>query len=540
MPGNLHRLLLPPARGSAARVVAHRRLRRVRARRHSPDVHLGAPPRPTVPYQRRTLRRSPTGHRRALRHRAPSHLHLIAGHAGEHPVSVHALAVGRAFPGALYRRHGDSRVHRGRPAGIALRRALRRVPQARSGLPPICAIVSFMIRRTSAVSLAFLLASGAAFAADLTEQYRATADKLIAAALADTEGYNRLAYLCYRIGHRLSGSQGLEKAVAWSVETMKAAGLSNVRVIPAKVPHWVRGAESARMLTPLDRPLHMLGLGMSIGTPPGGITAPVVAVAAFEDLAKLGRARIQGKIVLYNEEYRGYGPTRLYRSTGAARAAEFGAVAAMVRSATPLAMQIPHTGEMSYDDNQPKIPGAALSPEDAMMMARLVDDGVAVTVHLEMGAQMLPDADSGDVIDRKSTRLNSSHRCISYAVFCLKKKNIPTLSSDHCNTFMGGFHHDAHPMGMLLSVVGALSTFFPDAVVFHFFLMIRRPPRSTLFPYTTLFRSASCPPPARSRQPAAPAAGSIARHPPDTRTRSSALADQNPRTASPQIGRAAL
>src|SRR5437762_11487126 len=26
------------------------------------------------------------------------------------------------------------------------------------------------------------------------------------------------------------------------------------------------------------------------------------------------------------------------------------------------------------------------------------------------------------IIDRKSTRLNSSHRCISYAVFCLKKK----------------------------------------------------------------------------------------------------------------------
>src|SRR5437764_5959486 len=28
------------------------------------------------------------------------------------------------------------------------------------------------------------------------------------------------------------------------------------------------------------------------------------------------------------------------------------------------------------------------------------------------------------VVDRKSTRLNSSHRCISYAVFCLKKKKI--------------------------------------------------------------------------------------------------------------------
>jgi Zn-dependent M28 family amino/carboxypeptidase len=142
----------------------------------------------------------------------------------------------------------------------------------------------------------------------------------------------------------------------------------------------------------------MLGLGMSIGTPPGGITADVVAVATFEDLAKLGRARIQGKIVLYNEEYRGYGPTRVYRSTGAARAAEFGAVAALVRSATPLAMQIPHTGEMNYDEKQPKIPAAAVSPEDAMMMARLFDDGVPVKVHLEMSAQMLPDADSGDVI----------------------------------------------------------------------------------------------------------------------------------------------
>ena len=82
-----------------------------------------------------------------------------------------------------------------------------------------------------------LVAAGACYAADspnLADQYRPVADKLIDAALADTEGYNRLAYLCYRIGHRLSGSQGLEKAVAWSVETMKAAGLSNVRVIPPR------------------------------------------------------------------------------------------------------------------------------------------------------------------------------------------------------------------------------------------------------------------------------------------------------------------
>src|SRR5437764_5366838 len=33
--------------------------------------------------------------------------------------------------------------------------------------------------------------------------------------------------------------------------------------------------------------------------------------------------------------------------------------------------------------------------------------------------------------DRKSTRLNSSHRCISYAVFCLKKKKGPLEGVDH-------------------------------------------------------------------------------------------------------------
>src|SRR5262249_15222518 len=158
--------------------------------------------------------------------------------------------------------------------------------------------------------------------------------RLIDAALADREGYDRLTYLCYRIGNRLSGSPGLEKAVAWSVEQMKAAGLSNVRTIPTKVPHWVRGAESARIVAPYDRPLHMLGLGSSIATPPGGITADVVSVTSFDELARLGREKIQGKVVVYNEPYTGYGPTRMYRSSGASRAAEFGAVAALIRSAT--------------------------------------------------------------------------------------------------------------------------------------------------------------------------------------------------------------
>src|SRR6266852_3934245 len=87
--------------------------------------------------------------------------------------------------------------------------------------------------------------------------------------------------------------------------------------------------------------------------------------------------------------------------------------------------------------------------------------------------------------DRKSTRLNSSHGSISYAVFCLKKKN-------HCVDASGLRHLDtgcflAHPHYYQYDpVASSLST-----SVFLIFLMIRRPPRSTLFPYTTLFRSRS-------------------------------------------------
>src|SRR5580698_2239751 len=257
-----------------------------------------------------------------------------------------------------------------------------------------------MTFRIPALPLLLVLA-GAVLAADpptLTDQYRDTADKLIKAAMADHDGYDRLAYLCYRIGNRLSGSAGLERAIAWSVEQMKAVGLSNVQVIPAKVPHWVRNAESARMITPLEKSLHMLGLGMSVGTPPGGITADTVVVSTFEELAKLGPEKVQGKIVVYNYVFTNYGSGRNYRSSGASRAAALGAVAALVRSATPLAMQAPHTGAMEYDENQPKIPAAAITPEDAYMLARFYAEGTPARVHLEMGAQMLPDADSGDVI----------------------------------------------------------------------------------------------------------------------------------------------
>ena len=66
----------------------------------------------------------------------------------------------------------------------------------------------------------------------------------------------------------------------------------------------------------------MIGLGMSVGTPKEGVTADVVAVDDFDQLTALGREKVAGKIVLFNPEWKGYGPTVQYRTSGASRAAQ--------------------------------------------------------------------------------------------------------------------------------------------------------------------------------------------------------------------------
>jgi carboxypeptidase Q len=159
----------------------------------------------------------------------------------------------------------------------------------------------------------------------------------------------------------------------------------------------VRGEESAQLVEPRARELPMLGLGGSIGTPAGGIEAEVLVVGSFEELD--GRAaEARGRIVLYDVPFTSYGETVRYRTTGAAAAARAGAVAALLRSVGPYSMQTPHTGTMSYEEGVPRIPAAAITLEDAMLLHRMQDRGERIVVRLDMGAQTLPDAESRNVI----------------------------------------------------------------------------------------------------------------------------------------------
>ncbi len=247
------------------------------------------------------------------------------------------------------------------------------------------------ISRLAACALAALFLSAAPGARGQSEE---VPSRIMRAALEDGDAYEKLCFLCDRIGHRLSGSAALDRAVEWARATMAADGLARVRTQAVKVPVWVRGEESAALLTPAPQPLVILGLGGSVGTPPQGVSAEVAVLGSFDQLSPA----VQGRIVLFNVPFTTYGETVAYRVRGASEAAKHGAVAVFVRSVAPYGLRTPHTGMLRYEEGVPRIPAAAVTLEDADLMQRLVDRGQTIRAELRMGAREGADADSANVI----------------------------------------------------------------------------------------------------------------------------------------------
>jgi carboxypeptidase Q len=229
------------------------------------------------------------------------------------------------------------------------------------------------------------------------DSYRAPVARILAAATADQSAWNRLAEVTDTFGHRLSGSQALEDAIAWAAAKMREDGFDEVRLDPVKVPHWIRGNESLDVLLPRPHAISMLGLGMSVGTPAGGLEADVLVVTSFADLERRS-AEAKGRIVLFNALYRGYGQTVAYRTNGAVQAALHGAVGVLVRSVAPNGLRTPHTGMLAYRSGVAPIPAAAIAAEDADRLARIAARGQPLRVRLKMEARLAPDADSANVV----------------------------------------------------------------------------------------------------------------------------------------------
>ncbi|MFM9905310.1 MAG: M28 family peptidase [Pyrinomonadaceae bacterium] len=237
--------------------------------------------------------------------------------------------------------------------------------------------------------------------------------KLQKSALESNYAYRRLAHLTNNIGPRLTGSPQAAKAVEYVADEMRKAGLE-VRLQKVTVPHWVRGKETGEivqfegMAPGTTQKIVLAALGGSIATPEQGLTADVIVVNSFDELEKLGRGRIEGKIVLFNNKFdrdlqdsgfggAAYSQAVQYRFNGAVAAARFGAIGVLVRSAGGSQNRLVHTGAMGYDSAVARIPAAAVTFEDAETLAYLAGMG-NVRVHFTITPETLPDATSYNVI----------------------------------------------------------------------------------------------------------------------------------------------
>lgn len=234
--------------------------------------------------------------------------------------------------------------------------------------------------------------------------------KIYNEALTNGKSYSNLNYLCKKIGGRLAGSPQAQQAVEWTFKAMKEAGADTVYLQECMVPHWVRGEKEIGKVISTGgkgiKEVPICALGNSVGTPAEGITAQVIEVNGIEELEKIGKEKITGKIVFFNkpmdptnvETFRSYGGAVMQRWAGASEAVKFGAVAVVVRSVTMAQDDNPHTGSMGYKDSLNKIPACAISTNGANWLSSYLKTDKELTFYLKMNCKFLPEEKSYNVI----------------------------------------------------------------------------------------------------------------------------------------------
>ena len=236
-------------------------------------------------------------------------------------------------------------------------------------------------------------------------------NKIYDEALSNGESYERLDYLSNQIGGRLSGSINYERSVKWGKDELDLIGLDSVWLQPVMTPKWVRGAPEYAHIesTPGNTiSVPIAALGGSISTPSIGISANVVEVKSFDELANIGKDSISGKIVFFNRKmdptlintFQAYSGSVNQRTQGASKAAKFGAVGVIVRSMTTTLDDYPHTGSMYYDGltlNE-RIPAAAISTNGADLLSSMLSLNPNIKFFFRQNSKNFPDVLSYNVI----------------------------------------------------------------------------------------------------------------------------------------------
>ncbi|RKQ71322.1 Zn-dependent M28 family amino/carboxypeptidase [Litorimonas taeanensis] len=227
---------------------------------------------------------------------------------------------------------------------------------------------------------------------------------LIDTAMEGTHGYDITRELTTEVGPRLAGTDAEARARDWAVDKFKELGLQNVRIEPFTIPGWVRGVETASILSPYPQDLYITALGGSVATPDEGVKAEIAYFPTFEDLESAPEGGLEGKIVFISGKMEkapdgaGYGPANRKRRSGATEAGRRGAIAVVIRSVGTDSHRFPHTGQMRYSPDVKPIPIGALSAPDADQLERMLTSGETVSLHLTMTPRAVGDLPSGNVV----------------------------------------------------------------------------------------------------------------------------------------------
>ena len=228
-------------------------------------------------------------------------------------------------------------------------------------------------------------------------------------ALNSEIAYENLGILCEIAEGRISGSPAAAAAVEFTRQIMENMDVDSVYLQEVMVPNWKRGEpEAARIISRFsgNTDLNVIALGLSVGTGPSGLSAGVIEVQSLQELERLGHENVEGKIVFFNRPFdqthyntfAGYSGAVDQRVHGPARAADLGAVAAVVRSVTTACHDYPHTGVTRFREDDENIPAFAVSPVGADILSRNLLIDPELRLYLMNTSYRLPDVLSYNVI----------------------------------------------------------------------------------------------------------------------------------------------
>ena len=226
----------------------------------------------------------------------------------------------------------------------------------------------------------------------------------IAAPAQKDVAYDIVEGLTTEVGQRLAGTEAEARARDWAVIKLKALGFSNVRVETYDMPVWVRGTETAEIMSPYPQKLIVTALGNSGSTGPAGLNLPVIGFESLDALKAADPASVKGKIVFVSHAMKAaqdgssYGPSGQTRRAGPSIASKMGAAAIVIRSIGTDMSRAPHTGDQMWADGARPIPAGALSVSDAENLQRMLARGKPVTMKLVLTPQNIGAQQSGNVI----------------------------------------------------------------------------------------------------------------------------------------------